>query len=98
MRDIVIKKLVWDDWNINHIAQHGVIPEEVEQVGSSDPMIQQGKKSRLAITGITKAGKMITVILDPEPEEEVYYVITAYPTNKKYRRIYQQDKGGEKAE
>lgn len=97
MEDIVIKMLLWDDWNVAHIAEHGIMPEEVEEISSSDLMIQQGRKGRLAVTGITKADRMITVILDSEAEEGVYYVVTAYPTNKKYRKIYQQEKGGEKS-
>jgi hypothetical protein len=27
-----IKVVVWDEWNEEHIANHGVVPEEVEEV------------------------------------------------------------------
>ena len=94
---IDIQRLIWDDWNIAHIARHNVLPDEVEEVCSSDPLVQQGKKGRVAVTGLTKIGRMITVILDPEPEEGAYYVVTAHTTNRKYRRIYEREKGGEKA-
>ena len=29
---IVIRRLVWDTWNIVHIARHDVVPDEVEEV------------------------------------------------------------------
>src|SRR5947209_15253943 len=96
---LFIQRLVWDDWNTAHIARpaHEVRPDEVEEACTNDPLVQQGKKDRLAVTGLTQKGRMITVILDPEPEEGVYYVVTAYPTNQKYRKIYQKEKGGEQA-
>jgi hypothetical protein len=94
---LFIKRLVWDGWNKEHIARHDVTPLEVEKACSSDPLVQLGKKGRLAVTGPTQKGRIITVILDPEIEEDVYYVVTAYPTSRKYRRIYEKVKGGEKA-
>lgn len=94
---IDIKRLIWDDWNVAHIARHQIIPDEAEIVCHSNPLVQQGKQGRAAVTGLTHTGRMITVILDPEPEAGVYYVVTAYTTNRKYRKIYHQEKGGEKA-
>jgi hypothetical protein len=34
----VIQKLIWDEWNISHIARHDVSPEEVEQVCHGKPI------------------------------------------------------------
>lgn len=87
-----IHELIWDEWNIAHIARHQVIPKEVEEVCSSDPVIQTGKKGRLLVYGLTYAGRMVTVVLDPEPEEGMYYPVTARPTAKKERKIYEQEK------
>lgn len=28
---IKIDKLIWEEWNINHIARHEVVPAEVEE-------------------------------------------------------------------
>ena len=38
---------------------------------------------------------MLTVALDPEEESGVYYPVTAHTSNKKERRIYAIEKGGE---
>jgi hypothetical protein len=40
---------------------------------------------------------MLEVVLDPEPEEGVYYVVTAHPASRKDRALYQKEKGGEAA-
>ena len=92
---INVIKLVWDSWNIEHIARHNVIPEEVEQVCHIDPVVQKGKKGRLLVFGPTKNSRMLAVILDPEKETCVYYPITAYRASNKLIRIYQNQQGGE---
>lgn len=74
---LVIRKLIWDAWNIKHVARHDVISDEVEEVAHNDPVVQQGKKGRLLIIGLTKTYRFITVILDPKDEEAVYYPVTA---------------------
>lgn len=90
-----VKKLAWDAWNIAHVARHNVTPEEVEQVCHIDPVVQEGKKGRMLIFGPTKNGRMLTVILDPEGEKDVYYPVTAYKASKKLIKIYLDEKGGE---
>jgi hypothetical protein len=39
---------------------------------------------------------MLSIVLDPEEEPEVYYPITARPASRKERRYYREKKGGEK--
>lgn len=92
---IGVLKLIWDAWNIAHIARHNVIPEEVEQVCHKDPVVQKGKKGRLLIFGPTDERRMLAVILDPEKEKGVYYPVTAYKASKKLIKIYFEQKGGE---
>jgi hypothetical protein len=95
---IAIRRLIWDDWNVEHIARHQVTPAEVEATCKSDFILLSGKKGRLVIVGPTWKRRMLAVILDPEPEEGVYYPVTAYPASRKLRRVYQQrKKGGEAA-
>lgn len=91
-----VRRLVWDAWNIAHITRHDVTPEEVEDVCHTDALVQEGKKGRLLIIGLSKVGKMLTVIVDPEAQENVYYVTTARSTSKKERRLYTAKKGSEK--
>ena len=89
----IILRLIWDEWNIAHIARHNVIPDEVEQVCFGDPVIQKGDKGRKLLTGPTDAGRMLSVVLDPEDEEGVYYPVTARPASRPERAHYQKEKG-----
>ncbi len=90
---LIILRLIWDDWNIAHIARHKVIPNEVEEVCFGTPFIQKGDKGRWLLTGPTNAGRMLSVVLDPEDEEGVFYPVTARPASRKERENYQKEKG-----
>jgi uncharacterized DUF497 family protein len=94
---IDVRSLKWDSWNKAHIARHGVTRDEVYEVCQSKFVVLAGKKGRAAVVGVTKAGRMLTVILDPEPEEGIYYPVTARSADKKERSKYrqEQEKGGE---
>ncbi len=93
-----IKRLVWDDWNETHIAEHEVIPDEVEEICQANSQTEGAKKGRIRVTGLTKNGRLISVFLDPEPEDGVYYPVSARDASKKERRSYVAwRKEGEKA-
>lgn len=92
---VKVLKLIWDAWNMSHIARHNVIPEEVEQVCHTDPIVQKGKKGRLLVFGPTDKGRMLAVILDKGEGKGVYYPVTAYKASNKLIKIYLNQKGGE---
>lgn len=89
---LFILHLIWASWNVAHIAHHEVSPNEVEDVCHSDPLVQEGKKNRLLIIGITKDKRMLSIILDHEEEEGIYYPVTARTASKKERKLYKQEK------
>lgn len=90
-----IKELVWDAWNITHIARHDVTRDEVEQVCQSDYQSFDAKKGRFILIGTTELGRVLAVVIDPEPEEGKYYPVTARSADRKERRDYFAEKGGE---
>lgn len=93
---LVINRLIWDDWNIAHIARHQVTPAEVEAACHSDFIILEGKKGRLLLVGPSSEERLLSVALDPEPKKGVYYPVTAHTAPRKLRRLYvQTKKGGE---
>ena len=81
-----VRRLIWDAWNVAHIARHDVIPEEVEEVCHDQPVTSETYKGRLRVVGLTQSGRILTVILAPTPEAGVYYPITARPADRKERR------------
>jgi len=93
---VVVRCLVWDTWNVPHIARHQVTPSEVEEVPKQKHLTRSSKKDRLAITGPTFAGRMLTIIMAPKEEAGVFFPVTARQASQKERRLYQEfiQKGG----
>lgn len=92
---ISVKRLVWDSSNITHVARHNVVPEEVEEACHSDYITFTSYKGRFLLIGLTDAGRMLAVILDPELEKGVYYPVTARSADIKERRLYRELKRGD---
>lgn len=90
-----IDSLDWDEWNLNHITKHNVSPVEVEQVIVGDAIFRASYKNRLAVTGPTLEGRMLTVIIGESPHHRyVYYVFSARPASRAERNEYLVTKGG----
>jgi uncharacterized DUF497 family protein len=86
---LLIRRLLWDAFNVPHIARHGVTPEEVKEVCQGRPVVQLGKKGRSLVFGPTNTGRMLTVVLDavPETSEDGYYPVTARPASRRERDL-----------
>ncbi len=94
---LYIQRLIWDDWNVAHIARHDVNPQQVEEVCHSDYIALASHTNRIIVFGLTNAGRVLAVVLNPHEEEGVYYVVTARPASKKERQYYRQQTGGASA-
>ena len=92
---VIVQHLVWDEWNIDHIAHHGVEPKQVKEVCHGDHVIRETYGGRLMIIGQTKDGKLLAIVLAPK-DKGVYYPVTAYVASGKLRHIYYLEKGKEK--
>jgi len=86
-----IGELIWDDWNVEHIADHGVEPEEVEEVCTSRRRLvlriglsKQGLK-RYQAFGPTDSGRLLTIILD-HVQPGRFYVVTARDMTEREKR------------
>ena len=93
---VYVRRLNWDAWNLAHIARHAVTQEEVEAVCQGDPVeLKRSYKDRFLVAGPTATGRMLTVVLGPEPDAPagVYYVFTARPAHRTERRYYHEQKG-----
>lgn len=91
---MVIKRLVWDEWNVEHIARHGVTVGEVEQACLGNRyIVRESYKDRIMLIGPTSKERILAVVVALKGNE-IYYVITARPADRKERRVYQAEKGG----
>ena len=88
----------WDDKNVEHIARHGVEPEEVEEIIYEDcyrSLIVRGRRrgvreSRLIIYGQTCAGRYLVAVIAPSPRRGVWRAVTAREMGQPDRRRYKQ--------
>ena len=92
---IFVRRLIWDAWNVAHIARHEVVSEEVEEVCHAGPFVSQTYGRRFRVVGPTRSGRMLTVILAPRGRG-LYYPVTARPSSRKERDAYKKRAGGEK--
>lgn len=63
----------WDDWNREHIARHGVTPEEAEEVvaNATAPFPREEGDGKYLVWGKTAAGRYLQVVFAYRPHDEV---------------------------
>jgi hypothetical protein len=94
---LVIRKLVWDTWNIEHIARHDVTPEEVEEACNGNYSIRETYGGRLMMISPTQNGRLLAIVLAPKTEAGAYYTVSAWTASGKLRRFYEEEHGNEEA-
>lgn len=90
---MVIYELVWPEDRIDHIARHGIVPEEVDEVCFGTAFVQraksQGDNPVYYILGQTEAGRHVFCVVIRFPDGRGYPV-TARPMTDRERRRYRQ--------
>lgn len=79
-----VNGLIWDEWNKEHIAKHGISVKEVEEVCRGKYKVIESYRKRMLVIGKTKRGKLLALVLSPEDrnlqpyDNGIYYPITAF--------------------
>ena len=79
----------WNDWNLEHIAEHGVSPEEAEWVveHARRPYPELREESKWRVVGRGYGGRWLHVIFIFDPEDEdTAYVIHARPLTDREKK------------
>jgi len=88
-----IHELIWPEDRIDHIRQHRVTPEEVEQTCFGQPFVRRAKsKGEILFTiylGQTDAGRYLFCVVIQFSDGRGYPV-TARPMTDKEKRRYKQ--------
>jgi uncharacterized protein len=64
-----ISDFEWDEGNVLHLElQHGIEPEEAEEVFVNKPLFRRTKKGHYGVFGPTSAGRYLTIIFDLKPK------------------------------
>jgi len=81
----------WDDWNIDHIQQHGVEPDEVEEALTNRPFFRKAREGKHFAFGQTDSGRYLTVIFAHRGQGRAY-PISARDSNEKERSYARSQK------
>lgn len=81
----------WNDWNIDHIARHGVTPDEAELVvrGAKRPFPRRIDDDKWLVWGRGNGGRFVQVIF-VEDDDDTVFVIHARPLTDREKRRYRR--------
>jgi len=90
MTRIIIKEIIFDTWNKEHIKKHGVAEEEVKEASGNLIYHKRTYKGRYLLIG--KAGRRLISLVLIRKVEGKYYLITARDSSRKERRkVYEKE-------
>ena len=89
----MVKPYRWNEWNIEHIADHGISPREAEYVidHAARPWPEDTGEDRYRVLGIGPDGTYLHVVFIYSPPG-VVYVIHARPMTETEKRRYRRRK------
>ena len=79
----------WNTWNVEHIAKHGVTPDEAEYVvnHASAPYPRFQGDEKCLVRGQTVAGRYLQAIYVFDPADEVFVIHARPLTDREKRRL-----------
>ena len=86
-----IERISWDQETVDHISNHSVSPEEVEEVLFNDvdsPLIMRGKEGKYLAYEKTNAGRLLLVVWAAKYRKTK--IITARDMSKKEKQFYKR--------
>ena len=86
---MIIGELQWDDENIEHIAQHNVNPQEVEDVCFGIHISKREGGQRYILSGQSAGGMYLNVVLE-RVGKRLFRPVTAFEMSEKYKRRYRK--------
>lgn len=87
---MMIHEFIWPQDRVDHIARHGITPEEVEEICFGHPLIQraksEGENPVYYVRGQTAAGRYLFCVVICFPDGKGYTVTARMMTDKEKRR------------
>ena len=85
-------RLIWDRWNLNHIAKHGISRKEVEEAVRDNRAVIWKHRGRYVMLA-SAHGRILFMVLEKiGKRSKSYYVVTARDATKSEKRIYRKGK------
>lgn len=85
MTRIIVRSLVFDKYNLEHIKKHKVTRSEIEKVGKKFVYHRKTHTGRYLLVGVVGL-RMLTLVLKRVSPGK-YYLVTARDASKKERKI-----------
>jgi hypothetical protein len=85
-----VRRILWSEANIDHIARHGVTQDEAQDVCYGDSFGRRAGQGLYLLTGQTIGGRWLTVVLS-SMGEGAYYVVTSRNATISERREAQRN-------
>ena len=88
-----IEKISWDQETVDHISNHLVSPEEVEEVLFTEgeiPLLMRGKEGKCLAYGRTHGGRLLFIVWALRYRKTK--IITARDMTEKEKRFYRRRK------
>jgi uncharacterized DUF497 family protein len=81
----------WNEWNENHVSEHGVEPEEAEEVvrRARPPYPLASADEKFLVWGKTAERKFLQVVFVMDEEDSVF-IIHARPLTDKEKKRYRR--------
>lgn len=82
-----MREFRWNAWNVGHIAEHDVAPDEVEHVvrSAKPPYPRHGRNDTWVVWGPTEDGRYLQIAYFIDENDEIY-VIHARPLDDHEKR------------
>jgi hypothetical protein len=90
---VKIERISWDQETVDHIYNHSVSPEEVEEVLFNDldpPLLMRGKEGKYIAYGKTHGGRLLFVVWASKYKKTK--IITARDMTQREKRFYKRSK------
>lgn len=81
----------WSDWNIEHTAAHGVMPDEAETVieNAAAPYPLHREDDNWLVWGRGRGGRLLQIVFLVDEDDSIY-VIHARPLTDREKRRYRK--------
>lgn len=83
------RDLIFDDWNKEHIARHGIEWGEATEAVRNSAFMTRGRSGTYQLIGQTDPGRFLAIVLAPRGQG-VYYVVTAREATREEQRRYRR--------
>ncbi len=79
----------WDDANIEHMLEHNVVPDEVEEACVNKPHLRKTAEGRYLVYGVSDEGRYLFIV-GVNKGRGVFRTITARDMTEREKSLYKR--------